>query len=114
MFSARPLRKALISQESRLASQCDRGANLPIRADRLERSGNESDGIKINSRGTAEFLRDSSMGEKGEDWRSMAVADWLLEIKEGVMNHVPVSPYEVYEMLMEVNKSGAMGDQNRN
>ena len=54
--------------------------------------GNDSNGRKINSRGTSEFDRDSVMGEKGEGLESMDVAVWNLAIKEGVPKHVIGSP----------------------
>ena len=46
----------------------------------------------------------------GEDWRSLSVTDWYVEMKEGAIKHVIVSPFELYEMLMDVNKNKRMGD----
>ena len=71
--------------------------------------GNDSNGRKINSRGTSEFGRESVMGAKGAKWKSTPLTDWFFAVKEGVMRHVLVSPYEVYEMLTEVNKEQQQG-----
>ena len=72
--------------------------------------GNDINGSKISSRGTSEFERDPVMSGKGEDWKSTAVADWFLSITEGVLKHVLVIPFEVYEMWMDVSEAQKRGD----
>ena len=49
------------------------------------------------------------MGGDGEDWESPSVAEWYLAIKEGATNHVLVAPFDLYEMLMEVNREQKQG-----
>ena len=46
---------------------------------------------------------------KGEDWRSLAVSDWFLAIKEELLIHVIASPAEVYEISMETNRRETQG-----
>ena len=57
----------------------------------------------------AKTERGSVTGEKGEEWRSIAVSDRFLALKEGVIPHVLASPFEVYEILMGINREQTQG-----
>ena len=43
------------------------------------------------------------LGERGADGKSIEVGMWWICVKDGVVNHVLASPYEIYDILMEVN-----------
>ena len=75
----------------------------------LRDMGHESDGRTIRSRGTAETEGGSVTGEKGEDWRSLAVSERFLALKEGAAQHVLASPFDAYEILMGINREKTPG-----
>ena len=45
----------------------------------------------------------------GESWKSIAVSDWFLALKEGMLHHVLASPFEVYGNPMEINREQTQG-----
>ena len=49
------------------------------------------------------------MGGKGEGGKSQSVSEWFLAIIEGASGHFLSIPFEVYEMLMEINKAHKQG-----
>ena len=44
-----------------------------------------------------------SRGLNGGSWESVRIFGWSLALKERIAPHVLVSPYEIYEVLMEIN-----------
>ena len=73
--------------------------------------GNDAKGRRLNSRGTAEQVCGSITGSDGEDWESIAVSGRFLAPKEGILPHVLASPFEVYEILMGINRADARKDE---
>ena len=65
--------------------------------------GNDNRGGKLNSRKWAEEQCETDLGDRGEDWKSIAISKWWICVKDGVMNHVLLGPYEIYEIRMEAN-----------
>ena len=44
------------------------------------------------------------LGDKGEDWATISLKQWLLEMKEQVPHHMFISPVGIWEILMEWNQ----------
>ena len=75
----------------------------------LREHGNIPNWRKINSRGTEEADCGPITGETGDGRRSAAFSDWFLALKERVLRHVIASPFEVYEISMEINRDQTKG-----
>lgn len=67
-------------------------------------SGEYSTGRKLHSRGTAEEECGSSDGNENEEWDAIRINDWLLALKVGSPPNVLVSPFEIFEVPMEINR----------
>ena len=59
-------------------------------------------GGKLNSRKWAGEC-ETVLGDRCGCWKSTAISTCWLCVEDGVLNHVIVSPYEIYEIPMEVN-----------
>ena len=47
-----------------------------------------------------------SWGDRGGDWKSIAISTWRICAKDGVMKHVLLSAYEIYEIIMIRSSKG--------
>ena len=68
---------------------------------------NDTNGRKINIRGTSAAECGSLTGIDGEGWESAHINDWFLAPKEGIFPHATISPFEVYEISMGINREQA-------
>ena len=77
--------------------------------------GNDTRGSKITSRKWVDEEFGVVMGYNGEDWKSIAVSQRWLNLKDSVMRHVLVSPYGIFEILMGSRDVGGIqgGTTNR-
>ena len=66
--------------------------------------GSDPKGRKINRRGLAEQELEMPLGGKGEDWETISITQWWVEMGEYFLLHVFVSPIEIREMLMGRNQ----------
>ena len=90
-------------------SKSNRAADISAYAGNHTRKGNDTNGSRINSRKTSEFECATFTGEDGEDWKSLSSNERYLSITEGSMKHVLVSPFELFEILMEVDHEQKQG-----
>ena len=67
----------------------------------LKWDGNDSLGSKINGKAQVEAELGISMGETGEDWGTISIVYWWVVIKEKFVPRVLVSPFEMWEILMD-------------
>ena len=63
--------------------------------------GNDPLGSKINKRSQVEAELGISMGEAGEAWRTISIAQRWVAIKENLAPHVLVIPFGMWEILTE-------------
>ena len=93
-----------LGESSRMVSQADRQENIPPRALLIIREyGNETNDTKISRRKWVEGRCETVMGNNGGDWKSIAVSARRLFAKDASMKHVLPSPYEIFEILMDVS-----------
>ena len=60
--------------------------------------------MKINSRGTADAECGSTTGNEDEEWRTVRINDCFLALNVGILSHVSVSPFEIFETPAGVNR----------
>ena len=70
----------------------------------LKWKGNDSMGSKIDRRSQVEEELGIPMGDKGEDWKTVPIAEWWMATKDQFILHVLVSPIEIWEVLTEWNQ----------
>ena len=66
----------------------------------LRNRGKDSNGSKINSRKWVGGECGIQIGGNGEDWKTISASHWRLHLHDAFVAHVPVSPFEIYEILM--------------
>ena len=85
--------------------QTDRATDISVYAGDRARVWKWHHGKKDQQYRNGEGRVRGGMGGKGEDWKSIAVSQIRPYAKEGVANHVLLSPYGICEILMEVNRA---------
>ena len=70
----------------------------------LKRMGNDSKRSKINCRGRAEHALDMPLGDKGEDWETISLKQWWLEMKEHVSHRMFIGPIDIWGIPTEWNQ----------
>ena len=98
------MRKAYGSQSSKLASGEIGPRIYQVAAIILRDIGNDTHGRKTNSRRTPEGECGSATGDEGDRWKSPHIADCFLTMKERIVGYVMISPFEIYELLVETNR----------
>ena len=71
--------------------------------------GNDTKGRQINSRGTAEEEFPPITGIDGGGWKSAPAHAMFLALREGIVPHLAISSFEVYEILMGINREQTPG-----
>ena len=70
----------------------------------LKWKGNDPMGRKISRPSHVEEELGIPIGDKGEDWGTISIAERWVAIKDQFILHVLVSPIEIWEILMEWNQ----------
>ena len=72
----------------------------------MREKGNDFKGSKINSRKWVGEECGVVVGNDGEGWKSIAVSTWRMSLGDAVMRRFLVSPYGIFEILMERSRDG--------